>query len=90
MEINFSSKEELYKRVEPALHSKVDELKRCGFTYIREADIWNYLIESKWLKSYNLALSDIVNDILNTDNYKIDKYLKEKLGKDRDKYFNNN
>ena len=44
MDIEFSSKEELYQRVKPALKAKTMELKRVGYSYIREIDIWNYLI----------------------------------------------
>lgn len=90
MDIEFSSKEELYQRVKPALKAKTMELKRVGYSYIREIDIWNYLIEIKWSKSRDLMLSDIVNDILKTDNKKIDEYLKDKLSTDRTQYFDKN
>ena len=90
MDFEFSSKEELYQRVSPALRAKVMELKRLGYPYIKEVDIWNYLIETKWCKGHDLMLSDIVNDILKTNNEKIDSYLKEKLNKDRTHYFDNN
>lgn len=90
MDIEFSSKEELYQRVKPALKAKAMELKRVGYSYIREIDIWNYLIEIKWSKSRDLMLSDIVNDILKTDNKKIDEYLKDKLSTDRAQYFDKN
>lgn len=90
MDIGFSSKEELYQRVKPALKAKAMELKRVGYSYIREIDIWNYLIEIKWSKSRDLMLSDIVNDILKTDNKKIDEYLKDKLSTDRTQYFDKN
>ena len=63
MDFEFSSKEELYQRVSPALRAKVMELKRLGYPYIKEVDIWNYLIETKWCKGHDLMLSDIVNDI---------------------------
>ena len=39
----FSSLEELYKRVEPALNSKLKDLTRLGVFYVQKADIWNYL-----------------------------------------------
>lgn len=90
MDIEFSSKEELYQRVKPALKAKAMELKRVGYSYIREIDIWNYLIEIKWSKSRDLMLSDIVNDILKIDNKKIDEYLKDKLSTDRTQYFDKN
>lgn len=80
MDYGFSSKEELYKRVGPALKAKKAELDRQGYSYIMEVDIWNYLIQEKWIKSRNLMLCDIVDDILRTDNKLIDSYLKRKLG----------
>ena len=75
MDYEFSSKEELFQRVKPALNAKVGELHRFGYTYINQMDVWNYLIENIWIKSKDLMLSDIVSDILHTDNKKIDAYL---------------
>ena len=46
----FKSLEELYNRVKPALYSKREELKRNHISYIKEADIWNYLSEFVWKK----------------------------------------
>lgn len=83
MELEFSSQEELYKRVQPALKAKLAELHRLGYPYIQLIDIWNYLIFSKWKKAKNLTLSDIVNDILHVDNHKLDEHLKGKLARTR-------
>ena len=90
MDYEFSSKEELFQRVKPALNAKVGELHRFGYTYINQMDVWNYLIENIWIKSKDLMLSDIVNDILHTDNKKIDTYLKGKITDDRSQYFEKN
>ena len=91
MDYEFSSKEELYKRVKPALYAKSRELERMGYFYIQEVDIWNYLIENKWKQASNLMLSDIVNDILHVDNKMLNEYLKGKLsGMKRTQYFENN
>ncbi len=79
MDITFGSLEELYKRIRPALKTKKEEMKRAGYIYIKEEDIWNYLKENKWMNSKNLSLYQMVNDVLNADNMLIDKYLKEKL-----------
>lgn len=79
MNFEFSNKEELYKRVIPALKAKKAFLERDGYVYIKEIDVWNYLIQDKWVKSHNLMLCDIVDDILNVDNKEIDDYLKRKL-----------
>ena len=90
MDYEFSSKEELFQRVKPALNAKVGELHRFGYTYINQIDVWNYLIENIWIKSKDLMLSDIVNDILHTDNKKIDTYLKSKITDERSQYFEKN
>ena len=78
MDLEFSSLKDLYLRVEPALKAKKTELNRIGLSYIGQNDIWEYLVESKWKQGKDLTLSDIVDDILNTDNNLIDKYFKEK------------
>ena len=63
-------------------------MKRAGYIYIKEEDIWNYLKEVKWINSKNLSLYQMVNDVLNVDNILIDKYLKEKLNmRNRKVYF---
>ena len=78
MDLEFSSLKDLYIRVTPALNAKKKELDRIGLSYIQKEDIWNYLVEAKWKQGKDLMLSDIVDDILNTDNDLIDKYFKEK------------
>ena len=83
MDFDFNSKEELFNRVKPAISAKCMEMHRLGYPYIKIEDIWNYLIENKWLKSKDLMLSDIVSDILHVDNKKIDEYLKGKLQRTR-------
>lgn len=83
MELEFSSQEELYKRVQPALKAKLAELHRLGYLYIQLIDIWNYLIFSRWKKSKDLTLADVVNDILHVDNRRLDEYLKGRLAKTR-------
>lgn len=91
MDIGFNSLEELYERIKPALVTKKQEMKRNGFNYIKEEDIWNYLKEIKWRNSKDLSLYEMVNDVLNCDDYTIDRYLKEKLNlKDRKVYFDVN
>lgn len=78
-EIKFNNLTELYQRVLPALRSKVKELKYNKINYIKEEDVWEYLKRKKWTKSNKLSLSDMVDDILNTDNYELDSYIKNKL-----------
>lgn len=88
MDIEFSSLEELYKRLKPALTTKADEIRMQGYTYIKEEDVWNYLKEVKWKTSKDLSLYEMVSDILNLESEKIDSYLKGKLNSlDRKIYF---
>lgn len=70
-EISFSSQEELYKRIFPALKSKKKMMARSGFKYLKETDIWDYMRYNVWNLSSGLELCDMVDDILNTDNNKI-------------------
>ena len=78
MSLEFSSLNELYKRVKPALHAKEEEFHRLGYSKVQSIDIWNYLIELKWKKGSNLMLSDIVSDIMNLDCKKATNYLASK------------
>ena len=81
MDIEFNSVKELYERLIPALNAKVTELKRNDLNYIKKEDIWNYLKDKKWSKANNLLLHEMVDDILNLDNYEIDEYVKEEIRK---------
>ena len=91
MDYEFSSKEELFQRVKPALKAKLNEFQRLGYSYVQEVDIWNYLIENVWSKAKDLMLSDIVNDILHVKIQKIDGYLKDKMSStNRTQYFDSN
>lgn len=81
MDIEFNNIKELYERLLPALNTKVTELKRNDLDYIKKEDIWNYLKDTKWVSANNLLLYQMVDDILNLDNYEIDKYVKEEIRK---------
>lgn len=70
----YKSQEELYQGLIPAIHVKLKLLKKGKYFSITESDIWNYLKESKWKNSINLTLSDMVQDILHTDNSEFAKY----------------
>ena len=74
MDYEFSSLEELYKRVRPALQSKVDELQKYGNLSISKYDLWKCLIINKWRNETGLMLSDIVDDILNISFDEINSY----------------
>lgn len=79
--MEFSSLEELYNRIKPALKTKCTELKRMNYYYIKEEDIWNYLKEYKWKKTRNLNLFEMASDILNLDIYELDGFVKEEYRK---------
>ena len=83
MDYEFDSQLELFKRVRPALSAKKIECHRLGFSNIKDTDIWNYLIESKWKKGKNLMLSDIVSDIMHSDCKRIDLFLRGENIKNR-------
>ena len=57
------------------------ELKKNDINYIKEEDIWNCLVELHWKKDKGLLLSDVVDDILNTENSVIDNYVKNEMKK---------
>ena len=61
--MEFGSVLELKNRVMPALKMKEERLRNEGFDFSAE-DIWFYLKQNKWIKSKNLTLNEVVNDIL--------------------------
>ncbi len=87
--IEFKTVEELYKRVSPALYSKLKEIKRLGYTLVTEKDIWNYLVDNEWKNRTNLELYDLISDIMNADNYKINDYVVSKLSRMKNRLDNN-
>lgn len=60
-DIKFSSLNELYNRLIPAMETKVKELKINGINFITIDDIWNYLKKYKWSKGSNLAKNYFIN-----------------------------
>ena len=82
--IEFKSLDELFKRLKPALYSKVIELKRMGLEYIKEEDIFNFLAQNSWPKKDNLSIADLTNDILYLDKNLITNYCMNLL-KDTDR-----
>lgn len=77
----FSSVEELYNRVKPALKSKLKDLTRIGINYVQEVDIFNYLKSSIWAKRRNLTLGEIVNDIMTVENSELESYVQSLIAK---------
>ena len=79
MDLDFNSIEELYNRLQPALLTKKEQMRRNGYGYIKKQDIWNYLRDNMWKNSKDLSLYQMVSDILNTDDIYIDSYVKQQL-----------
>lgn len=77
--MEFTSLQELYDRLTPALNSKERELKNMGYSYIKKDDIWEYLKDYKWIRSSNLNLYQMVDDIINIDYRTLEEYIKTKL-----------
>ena len=80
-DIKFSSLNELYNRLLPALNTRVKELIREDLHYIKAEDIWNFLKETKWNDANNLLLHEMADDILCSKKSDIDNYFKDKMGK---------
>ena len=88
MDINFNTKEELYRRLKPALNAKKEELNRNNYEYVTIDDIWNFLVEKKWKNANNLSLYQVTCDIFDVDNAILDNYIREKMtNKNRTIYF---
>lgn len=66
MDIEFNSVEELYRKVIPALNVKRRILEKRNIK-ISNNEIFKYLVKNLWSKKEGLALCDIVNDILSTN-----------------------
>lgn len=60
--MEFSSEEDLYKRLLPALRSKVRELKLAGLI-VKEEEIWELLRSTTWKDSHDLSINQVVSDI---------------------------
>ena len=76
--MEYKSEEELFNSLRGAFNVKLRLIKN-HYSYIKIIDIWNYLKINKWIKTKNLSISEMVNDIINVDIEKVDKYLKESI-----------
>lgn len=77
----FNSLSDLYKRVLPAIETKISELKREKIEFVDALDIWNYCIENNWKNKSDLRIYEIVDDILNVDGLKVEIYVRKNIGK---------
>ena len=79
--MEYLSLEDLYKYLKGAFNVK---LRLIGeeYKHIKIQDIWEYLRINKWSKDKGLTISEMVNDIIDVDIKKVDKYQREKISKD--------
>ena len=76
----YKNQKELYEVLIPAMNVKLKLLKKSKYLDITYDDIWEYLRDFKWKDSVDLTLSDMVQDIIHTDNLEIVNYVKNKVG----------
>lgn len=76
-EERFTSLEELYERLKPALSTKMREMHREKMRSVTEQDIWQYMCHHLWRGKNALTLGEMVNDILNTDSFTIYRGIRE-------------
>lgn len=62
---DYTSLDELYTSIKPALTTKCNEFKLHGLI-VNELDIWNYL-SNKWRNSIDLDINHMVKDIFDLD-----------------------
>lgn len=74
-DFGISNSVDLYKRLTPALNCKKRELERLNIKNIKNEDIWNYILKTKWENVVGLDLSKMVDDILNLDNDDLTKFM---------------
>ena len=74
----FSSITDLYKRLLPAIRTKVDELKSNKIYDISELDIWEYCKETLWKTRNDLRIYEMVNDILFVDALALELFKKQR------------
>ena len=80
----YKSQSELYQGLIPALNVKLKLLKKTEYKNLTKEDIWNYLRDNKWKSSVNLTLSDMVQDIIHTDNSEFISILENKKAKEEE------
>ncbi len=73
-DIIFNSEEELYKRLLPALRTRKHKLNKVGYSYIKEENIWECLINLIWSNKTGIELCDMVDDILHVEDTIINNY----------------
>ena len=75
--MEFTSLQQLYQKLLPAFNVKKRLILNSRHKDITNENIWLYLTETKWKNSYNLSLTEMVNDIITVDLEKISKHMGE-------------
>ena len=73
--MEFTTEEELYLTLLPAFKVKARLNSITKYPNIENKHIWKYLRETKWRHSYNLTISEVVNDIITVDLEEIHKFI---------------
>ena len=68
--MEYTSQKELYLALLPVFKVKKRLLSISKYN-INNEDIWKYLADNKWKNSYNLTISEVVNDIITIEPEKI-------------------
>ena len=79
--MEFKSQLELYQKLIPVFNVKKRLSKITKHHNIDNKTIWKYLVINKWKDSYNLQLSEMVNDIITLDLNNIYKLTEGELEK---------
>lgn len=86
--MEYKSEVELYNHLKGAFNVKIRMISDT-YGYIKASDIWNYLKLNKWIKTKNLSISEMVNDIIDVDIEKVDIFLKEHIKNEEGAIINN-
>lgn len=73
--MEFMSLQQLYRKLIPAFNVKKRLILNSRYKDITNENIWVYLTETKWKKSHNLSLPEMINDIITVDLEEINKYI---------------
>ena len=73
--MEFTSLEQLYRKILPAFNVKKRLILNSRYKHITNENIWIYLTETKWKKSHDLSLPEIINDIITVDLEEINNYI---------------
>ena len=71
--MEYTSQKELYLALIPVFNVKKRLISITEYK-VNNHQIWTYLIKSKWKKSINLSISEVVNDIINVDVEEINNF----------------